>query len=683
VVKLKVFGIDVEPGCMGRRRCFTVVVVEDGKPIAKYEHVPLHKLVRLAWEFRPKLIAVDNVYELADSEKEIARLVSLLPEDTDIVQVTVMDDGTPVDLRVLASSAGLDVQGKLSPSRTAYILAVLAEKGYGVRVRFLEEKTKIIVSRSRSPGKGGSSSLRYQRNLRAGILRAVRDIKKLLDRNRLDYDLVFRKSGGGLDSAVFIVYASRDRLYGLVKPHDDGVVRIEIKPIYSSHMVLEKHSRSGEPKKLLIVGIDPGHVTGIAALDLSGSIVFVTSRRGVDRQEVVEMIRSYGLPLVVASDVKPAPDFVKKLASMLGAQLYEPPEPLSVDEKRELVSRYASGLKLDSHERDALAAAIKAYNYYSDKVKQIESVLSRYGLDLSLERIVASVIKGVTISEAVEREIARLLYAEEEPGLVLRKVRHGTRSEQSSQRPEELVARLKEEIERLRAENTLLRKRVEELQSALEEKERDYKLLKAEVNLAVEAERRVQQLKHEVDMLRRELERVREENAKLKEMVENLSRTVLELASGKYLPAPLLRTVSREAIKKLERTRPRIVVTLQPPTSPAEAARLLANLGVKVLVALKADTDLAATMSTYGILVVEGGSVVKELVNDLALIDAEALSLKLAESGVEMLKPRSEDSLTVEKLKEILKQYRIQRLNEILGAEELEDSELTLNEHPS
>ena len=643
-------------------------MVEDGRLVAKYESVMLHRLIRLVWEHRPDIIAVDNVYELGD-EREVARFVSLLPENTSIVQVTLLDDGTPVNVKALAASAGIEVQGKLSPSRTAYLLALLASKGYGVRLRFLEEKTKIVVSRSKSPGKGGSSSSRYQRSIRASILRAVKDLKRLLDREGLDYDLVFRKSGGGLDSAVFIVYAPRERLYGLIRPRDDGKVRVEVKPVYSGHVVLETSTKrlEGEAKRYLIVGVDPGTSTGIAAIDLSGRLVFVMSRRGLDRQEAIELVSRYGVPLVVASDVKPAPEYVKKLAAALGAALYEPPEPLSVEEKRELAQRYAEGIKLDPHERDALAAAVKAYNFYADKLKQIESSVARYGIDIDVKRVAASVIKGTSIAEAVEREIANILYSDGEPGYLFRRVRHGSDESEKNSELASAVEKLKKEVEALRAEKKLLEERVEELQREVEDRESELRLLKMEFNAAVEAERRVQQMRHELEVVRGELDKLRDRVAELEQLVNKLSHALLRVSSEGLVAAPNLKTLNRASLKELASLRPRIVRIEDGSSVTEDSVRLLKDAGIRIVVT--GDRKLAEALEWRGVVVVPD-EVTVEVINGIAILDGSELSKHVMLAYRRMMGSRERDNgISVAKLKKLIEEYRASRMREIIGEE--------------
>ncbi|HID41000.1 MAG TPA: DUF460 domain-containing protein, partial [Pyrodictium sp.] len=434
---------------------------------------PLYRLIRLIWEYRPDILAIDNIYELASSEKELVKITSMLPPDLNIVQPTRLPDGSLVDLRRLAKLAGLDTgSGKLSPARTAYLTALLASMGYGSRIRFIEEKTRIVIAKSRRLKHGGMSSPRYQRRVRSAVLRAVKDVKRILDRHRLDYDLMFRKSGGGLDSAVFIVYVPRSRLNGIIKPHEDSDVRIEIQPVYSSRIVFETDASDhlNQTKPYIIVGIDPGISTGVAAVDLNGQPVFAFSRRGIDRSEVIELISRHGIPVLIATDVRPAPVFVRKLAAAMGVPVYEPPASLSVEEKRSIVEEYTRRHPelrrvTDAHVRDALAAAVKALHMHESKMRQIESYTARLGLDIDVDAVKADVIKGATIAEAVERAIHAALNDVGLRSYLVKSVRRQVESASEPQQTEneDQVSRLRMKIERLRAENIALRRRLREV----------------------------------------------------------------------------------------------------------------------------------------------------------------------------------------------------------------------------
>ncbi len=78
-------GVDIESGSplsSTNRAKYSVVIIDQSlKLIAKHQSVPLATIIRLAWEYRPRSIASDNVMELSldGSTESIARLLSLLP----------------------------------------------------------------------------------------------------------------------------------------------------------------------------------------------------------------------------------------------------------------------------------------------------------------------------------------------------------------------------------------------------------------------------------------------------------------------------------------------------------------------------------------------------------------------------------------------------------------------------
>jgi len=71
--------------------------------------------------------------------------------------------------------------------------------------------------------------------------------------------------------------------------------------------------------------------------------------------------------VLIACDRKPAPAFVRKIASAFSCKQFA--RSLDSRTKARLASRYAYA---NLHERDALAAAIKAYNYYGSGFRKAE-----------------------------------------------------------------------------------------------------------------------------------------------------------------------------------------------------------------------------------------------------------------------------------------------------------------------
>jgi len=118
----------------------------------------------------------------------------------------------------------------------------------------------------------------------------------------------------------------------------------------------------------IIVGVDPGTTCALAAVDFSGRVVGVYSSRDMGVSQAVSRIISMGRPSVIASDVNPAPEFVSTVASRFGVKLFVPEKTLQVSEKLTLTRGCGTG---DAHQRDALAAALYAYCFFSNKLRKI------------------------------------------------------------------------------------------------------------------------------------------------------------------------------------------------------------------------------------------------------------------------------------------------------------------------
>ncbi len=120
---------------------------------------------------------------------------------------------------------------------------------------------------------------------------------------------------------------------------------------------------TGEP---LIVGIDPGNTSAVAAVDFDGELKLLESSREFPPEEIIERLIEVGTPVVVASDREKMPSTVEKIASSLGASKFQPEEDLAADRKKEL------GGGENSHEQDAAASALYAYNNLRRRIEKIE-----------------------------------------------------------------------------------------------------------------------------------------------------------------------------------------------------------------------------------------------------------------------------------------------------------------------
>ena len=71
-------------------------------------------------------------------------------------------------------------------------------------------------------------------------------------------------------------------------------------------------------KKPIIVGYDPGTTAALAIIDTKGEILFLKSKRGFKKGEIIDIITDMGKPLLIAGDRRPLPRSVERMARTLG-----------------------------------------------------------------------------------------------------------------------------------------------------------------------------------------------------------------------------------------------------------------------------------------------------------------------------------------------------------------------------
>ncbi|MFH0834907.1 MAG: DUF460 domain-containing protein [Candidatus Micrarchaeota archaeon] len=130
-----------------------------------------------------------------------------------------------------------------------------------------------------------------------------------------------------------------------------------------------------------IVGIDSGATTAYAALDLDGNVLAMESRKNWDKGDFLRRLERW-TPLIVASDTNPPLKFARKVATTFKARLFSPPRSLTHREKCRMTADYNYG---NTHERDALAAALKAY--HTTAANKMRQVKRRFGTKEAQERV--------------------------------------------------------------------------------------------------------------------------------------------------------------------------------------------------------------------------------------------------------------------------------------------------------
>ena len=386
---MRVFGIDIIKGSVrskSRRPIYALVRMEAGEIIAEGE-VSGFRLFRILNEERPDILAVDSLQEIAADQHDLYAFLQALPPSVRLVQVTGGE--RKESLGKVASRFNISFN-RFDPFEEARTIARVAGLGAGAEVIAFENTSEIIVSRHRSPGKGGWSQNRYVRKIHGAVQQKAREIEMALVAAGLRYQKKETRAFGGNSRVAFEVYTSRGQVPATTYRGADVQVRISGKRLDR----ITFRPLSGKPRSL-IVGIDPGTTTAIAALDLDGNLLYLASSRQMAMSDVIEAIYRVGKPLVIASDVHEMPFSVEKIRRAFSGIAYTPRQDMSVETKHELTAPFQYQ---NDHERDALAAAMDAFRSYRNK---FQNLLRRVPPGNDLDDVRAGIVRGQSLEQVL------------------------------------------------------------------------------------------------------------------------------------------------------------------------------------------------------------------------------------------------------------------------------------------
>jgi len=387
--RLKVFGIDIIKGSVrsrSRRPMYALVRMEGGT-IESESEVSMFRLFRMLTAEQPDILAVDSLQEIAADQRELYFFLQGLPPQTRLVQVTGGE--RKETLGKVAARYNISFN-RFDPFAEARTTAQVASLGAGAEVIAFLNESEVVVSRHRSPGKGGWSQNRYVRKMHGAVQLKGREIEMALIATGLRYEKKETRAFGGCSRVAFRVFAARDQVpvptyRGAdvqVRIHGKRLERIQFRPL------------SIKPR-YLIVGIDPGTTTAAAALDLDGNLLHIASSRQMTMSDVIESLYKVGKPLVIATDVQEMPYSVEKIRRAFSAIAFVPKQDVSVDTKVEMTSPFEYA---NDHERDALSAALDAYRHYRQK---FQNLIKRIPPGHDLDEVRARVIRGQSLDSVL------------------------------------------------------------------------------------------------------------------------------------------------------------------------------------------------------------------------------------------------------------------------------------------
>ncbi|MDY6780016.1 MAG: DUF460 domain-containing protein, partial [Halobacteria archaeon] len=228
-----------------------------------------------------------------------------------------------------------------------------------------------------------------------------------------------------------------------------------------------------------------------------------------DSSEVIEWMIEKGRPVLVASDVTPMPDTVEKLRRSFDAAGWSPDTDLLVEDKKLRASEYEYKYDND-HERDAVAAALEAYDDLSDRLKRVREKVPPRGFDEG--EVVKRVLRDDESVEAVLKELEDDEESDEDDG---GSQREPTEEERRIRQLEKRVGRLQSHVEELEDELDEKRERIKELEEEVTE-------ARSETRHEVRKEREVKRLERKNRSLEKKLSRTEDEREELEEKLDRL-----------------------------------------------------------------------------------------------------------------------------------------------------------------
>ena len=537
---MSIFGVDIASGSpSGRRAPSYSLVMLDGGDVALFHMISRHKLIRLIRERQPKIVAMDNLHELASDRRELINILRRMPPTTRMVQVT--GAAHPESLVKLARYHGITFD-RTKPLQEAEACARLAAKGVGAVLSAFQERTWIKVSRRRSLGRGGWSQNRYTRKIHGAVMSLAREVERQLREAGLQYTTRAVEGLGGYTRAEFVVEASREKVH--IRPGYYSDAQLLVQSMERPEL---QYKPLSEGRGYIIVGLDPGTTTGIAALNLSGELVDLISSRGLSSSDVIEWIAARGRSLVVATDVYPTPGSVEKVKRAFNAVLYSPGGDIPAEEKIALGKEF--GYKND-HERDALAAALSAFKKYKNKFLQVEK---KSPSEIDPDEVKALVVRGYSIENAIAEFVpsSAAPVGQKAPSPGATKAVLDVSLEVSPN-----VTALRQQNQQLAEQVRTLRSYLDELRDGLAEKEVALRVVNGKLDRLRDKTAREIKRQHEIKIRDKEIERLRailrSERKYIKKLKKTLERSkkaeIIEETRGLQKLKPLA-AFTREAVQ--------------------------------------------------------------------------------------------------------------------------------------
>ena len=643
---MRVLGVDLFSGSLDSRTQprYSMVFLEDGAVITRDE-VNRRRLLRAIRELRPDRVACDNVYELFKKNKERS-FYYLMPHNTKVVQVNG-PPGAQRPLHIVAKEHGVKLSPRASSIEEAEACAILAAMNVGCYAEIFTCDSVITVTRARSPGKGGQSQNRFRRRVHERVGQKIREIEAQLKEDGIPFSLSLVRADFGYSRGEFHVRAPINVL-GKVRRTRGTDVQVKKLPVERKKMEFLPISIQ---EKAVIVGIDPGTTTGVAVIDLEGRLCEVLSGKDFSLKNVLSFLVKYPQVLVVASDVSPAPRLVEKVSSSLSSLLYTPTSNLTVAEKKALVdSKFTRDGYSNSHERDAIAAALKAYNHFKPKLENFDKRLKKKDLSELSGDVKSLALKGISLERAVKKLTKKDDEAEKKP-----------KKKVSRPKGPGIIKTLREEIRILKKERDDLRTALKDLKERVASLEKQLEKDESSARRKLLRDAEIRKKNKEIATLRSLLRDERKLRMALKKELSSMQKRLILEPTENLVLIKIIQKFTRDGIaQERKKIKKGDVIFLPDPVGGGKAAAEKLMFFEPRAVIVDAEKLSEPAMDVLRkITIISPARVKMKLVDGFALADKKSLEAEINKVAEKMKLERA-----VEKrrwLETYLRKYREER----------------------
>ena len=343
--------------------------------------------------------------------------------------------------------------------------------------------------------------------------------------------------------------------------------------------------------KPIIVGYDPGTTAALAIIDTRGRVLFLKSKRGFKKGEIIDTITDMGKALIVAGDRRPLPKSVEKMARSLGCRYFYPKKSLSIVEKNWLVREFMKEIK-DDHEKDALASALFAFKHYSKVFKRTYDILALQGLSKFYDKVVETVVTGEV--ENIAEAINAVLKTREKVEVPDKKIIDEKKV------LDRTLSRYQERIKLLEKDIKILKESNERLKKQLEIREKDIRYYKKKLDEKVDFE--------SVVSVKKKTEQLESEAKESMSLIEKL-KLFRKIELKNYYPIIEIEEIRGNIVKDIDENldlEDRVVLG-----ENIENAQILNDYNIKALIALEEPSERILEKVNFPVIVKKDISIEK------------------------------------------------------------------------